>query len=484
MTVADVLRAVRARWLLFSLCCIVPIVAALAVSGTSKPVYRSTAELLVAAPDAANAQDAYQGALYAQEQAPSYAELANSPAVMSAVIADLHLAISPVDLAGQVSAESPPTSALIDVTAQASSAAAARDIANFTAAQLANQAEQLSGTKLSGHQQLSLTLIKPAALPAPTSKRQTDLILGLIVGLAIAFSAVILREKADGRLRTVQQAQTAAGCQLVTEVAGPHQRARVAGPRQRAEPDSWIGAPAAESFRRLCVQLAPLTAASGARRLAVTSIVPGAPGPAVAANLALALADGGATVALVDVDPLSDLAQYFGVDGSVDVSAVIDGVTPLHAAVQRYSERLLYLPVSAASPSQRHVVVSPTQLTELVALLRQQAHQVVVHVGPVLANARCAELCTVAETVILTAQKGKDRQAELRLAAEILRSANARLGAVVLANRRLSPMTSAFQVAGSVPEEPPRALANGRGHVTLGRVAPFDAPTTEVVRDQ
>lgn len=489
MTVADVLRAVRARWLLFSLCCIVPIVAALVVSGASKPVYRSTAELLVAAPGAASTQDAYQGALLAQQQAPSYAELATSPAVMSAVIADLHLAISPVDLASQVSAESPTNSALtnsalIDITAQASSAAAARDIANFTARQLANPAEQLTGTKLGGHQRLTLTLIKPAELPALTSKRKTDLLLGLIVGLAVAFSAVIIREKADGRLRTVQQAQTAGGCELVTEVAGPHQRARVAGLRQRAGSESRIGTPEAESFRRLCVQLAPMTAASGARRLAVTSIVPGAPGPAVAANIALALAEAGATVALVDVDPASDLAQYFGVDGSVDVTAVIDGVTPLHAAVQRYSERLLYLPVGAASPSQQHGAVSPTQLTELVALLRQQAHQVVVHVGPVLANARCAELCAVAETVILTAQKGKDRQAELRLAAEILRSANARLGAVVLANRRLSPMTSAFQVAGSVPEELPRALANGTGHVTLRRMAPFEDPPTEVVRDQ
>lgn len=480
MTVADVLRAVRARWLLFSFCCIVPIVAALAVSGTSKPVYRSTAQLLVAAPGAATAQDAYQGALFAQEQAPSYAELATSPAVMSAVIAALHLAISPVDLAGQVSAEAPPTSALIDITAQASSAAAARDIANFTALQLANQAEQLSGTKLSGHQKLSLTLINPAALPATTSKKKTDLVLGLIVGLAIAFSAVIIREKADARLRTIQQTQTAAGCQLVTEVVGPHQGARVAGPHQRAEPESRIGAPEAESFRRLGVQLAPLTAASGARRLAVTSIMPGAPGPAVAANIALALAEGGVTVALVDVDTSSDLGQYFGVDSSVDVAAVIDGGMPLHAAVQRYSERLLYLPVRAASP--RHVV-SPTQLTELVALLRQQAHQVVVHVGPVLANARCAELCAAAETVILTARKDKDRQAELRLATEILRSANASLGAVVLTTRRLSPMTSAFQVEGSVPEELPRALANGTGHVTLRRVAPFEAPRPEVVRD-
>jgi capsular polysaccharide biosynthesis protein len=475
MTVADVLRAVRARWPLFLLCCLVPVAAALAISGTSKPAYASTAELFVAAPGAANTPDAYQGALFAQQQAPSYAELATSPAVMSAVVADLRLATSPADLARQVSAVSPTNSVLIDVTAQASSAAAARSIANAAALQLATTAEHLSEPKLITRPQVKLTLVKPAVLSATlSSKRKTDLILGLIVGLAVAFSAVILREKADGRLRTVQQAQTAAGCRLVTEVAGPHQRA---GAKTR------IGTPAAESFRRLCVQLAPLMAASRTRSLAVTSLVPGDPGPAVAANVALALAEGGAIVALVDVDPRSGLARYFGVDGSVGVTAIIDGVKPLRAAAQRYNERLFILPTGAAPPSWRHVA-SLAQLTELVGLLGREADQVVVHVGPVLADARGAELCAAAQTVVLAARMGKDRQAELRLAAEILGSANVGLGAVVLANERLAPMTSAFQTAGPVPAGLPSASTNGAGPVTPGRGAPYHARPTTVVRDQ
>lgn len=474
MTVADVLRAVRARWALFVLSCLVPVAAALAISGTSKPVYLSTAELFVAAPGAASTQDAYQAGLLAQQQAPSYAELATSPAVMRTVAADLGLATSPADLAGQVSATSPTNSVLIDVTAQAGSAAGARSLANATALELAHTVAHLSQPKPGTRPQLALTLVKPAVLPAkPTSKKKTDLVLGLLVGLAVAFTAVILREKADGRLRTVQQAQAAAGCRLVTDVATPRRKSGFHPPADTA---------AAEPFRRLCVQLAPLTAARQARSLAVTSLVPGDPGPAVAANVALALAEGGATVALVDVDPRSVIAEFFNVDDSVGVGAIVHGAAPLRAAAHRYNEHLFILSAGAASPYSRHVT-RPAQLSELMSLLYREADQVVVHLGPVLADARCAELSATAQAVILAARKGRDRQAELRLAAEMLGSADARLGAVVLASGRLAPMTSAFQMADTPPAALPSASGNGSGQVTPGRTAPFHA-RIPAVRDQ
>lgn len=476
MTVADVLRAVRARWALFALCCLVPVAAALAVSGASKPVYMSTAELFVTAPGAASTQDAYQAGLLAQQQAPSYAELATSPAVMRAVAADLGLATSPADLAGQVSATAPTSSVLIDVTAQAGSAAGARDLANATARQLASTVAHLSQPKPSTRPQLTLTLVKPAELPAkPSSKKKTDLVLGFIVGLAIAFTAVILREKTDRRLRTAQQAQAAAACQLVTEVTRPR---RTAGLHAPADPA------AAEQFRRLCVQLAPLTAARRPRSLAVTSLVPDDPGPAVAANVALALAEGGATVALVDVDPRSEIAGLFDVDDTVGVTTVMNGVAPLRAAARRYSERLFILPAGITPPNSRPVAW-PAQLSKLVGLLYREADQVVVHLGPILADARCAELSAVAQAVVVAARRGKDRQAELRLGAEMLASADARLGAVVLASGRLTAMTSAFQTAGPLPPALPSASGNGNGsgRGAPGRTAPFHARVA-AARDQ
>ena len=220
MTVADVVRAIRARWLLFIVCCIVPIAAAaFAAARAPAPVYEATAGLFVEPTilfEGVNAyQDANSAAALAQQQAPSYASLVDSPAVLQAVIADLHLATTPSRLSRQVSATSPPNSVVIDITASGDSAAAARDIANDTAQRFVGLAEGISGSIL-GHvlapspvagppevgpsvvrPQFRLSLVKPALLPtAPGSSHKTsDLLLGLVIGLALGLTAVIVREK-------------------------------------------------------------------------------------------------------------------------------------------------------------------------------------------------------------------------------------------------------------------------------------------------
>src|ERR1700733_7317620 len=261
MTVADVLRAIRARWLLFTVCCIVPLAAAFAAGRASAPVYSATAGLFVAPTRLAVGVDAYQNAFsaaqLAEQQAPSLASVADSPVVLRAVIADLHLATTPSQLSGQVSATSPANSVVINITARAGSAAAARDIANDTARRFAGLAKTVSGPIL-GHVSarppvaegrsvvgppVRLTLVSPALLPtAPSSSHKTtDLVLGLVVGL----TAVIVREKTDRRVRTVGEARSSTGCSLVTSVGGTGGRAgsliRRAGlPIRTADPGSSV----------------------------------------------------------------------------------------------------------------------------------------------------------------------------------------------------------------------------------------------------
>src|SRR5262245_43156625 len=125
MTVADVVRAIRARWLLFIVCCIVPLATAFAVTRASAPVYSATAGLFVGPARAAMGQDAYQNAYsaaqLAQQETPSYASLVDSPAVLREVIADLHLATTPSQLSNQVSATSPPNSVVINIAARGGS---------------------------------------------------------------------------------------------------------------------------------------------------------------------------------------------------------------------------------------------------------------------------------------------------------------------------------------------------------------------------
>jgi len=469
MSVADVVRAIRARWLLFIVCCIVPVAAAaFVVARPPAPVYSATAGLFVEPTILFEGVDAYQSASsavqLAQQQAPAYASLVDSPAVLRAVIADLHLATTPSQLSRQVSATSPLNSVEINITASDHSAAAARDIANDTAQRLIGLAEGTSGS-IVGHvlapsvagrpevgpsvvrPQLRLSLVKPALLPtAPSSSHKTsDLLLGLVVGLALGLTAVILREKTDLRVRTVGDARSSTGCSFVTSVGDTGGRAvsllRRAGlPIRTTDP----GSSAAESFRRLRLRLARALSAHPAKSLAVTSLAPGDRGPAVAINLALVLAEAGSSVLLVDADARA-------------------GETLPESAFQQYHDNLRLLP--AGSLAEDGEQPSPAELAQLLDTWQGTSDYIVVHVGPILAHAVAAELSAAAHTVLLVVQRNEARQKDVRLATEMLSNANADLLGVVLAPAHLAVRRSEYRTGrpGSTPGL--AAASNGQGTV-------------------
>ncbi len=478
MTFADVLRAIRARELLFTVCFVIPLVLAAAVVLHSAPVYSATAGLFVGPTRAATGPDAYQSAFsaaqLAQQETPSYASLVDSPAVLRGVIADLHLATTPSQLSGQVSATSPANSVVINITAHAGSAAEARDIANHTALRFARLAERVTvavlGKELLGRPvpgpafvgpAVRLTLVTPAQLPtAPSSSHKTtNVVLGLVVGLAVGLTAVIVREKTDRRVRTVGDARSSTGCGFVTSVGRAGSLIHRAGlPFRTAD----RGLSAAESFRRLRLGLAPALNAHHAQSLAVTSLAPRDSGPAVAINLALVLAEAGSSVLLVDAEARAgQIARRFGIDSPLGLTTVISGQTPPEAAFQQYHENLRILP--AGPPAAGAEQPSPAQLAQLLDTWRGTSDYIVVHVGSVLVHAVAAELSAAAQAVLLVAQRDEARQEDLRLATEMMRNANADLLGVVLAPAHLAVQPSEYRTGrpGSAPAL--AAASNGRG---------------------
>jgi succinoglycan biosynthesis transport protein ExoP len=463
MTAADVVRAIRARWLLFAVCCIVPVAAAaFAAARAPAPVYSATAGLIVEPTTLVNGYpDAYSAAQLAQQQTPSYASLVNSPAVLRAVIADLHLATTVSQLSRQVSATSPLNSVIIHITASGDSPAAARDIANDTAQRFVGLAEGMVGLPL------RLSLVQPAPLPTASSSshKTSDLFLGLVVGLIVGLTVVILREKTDRRVRTVGEARSSTGCSFVTSVGDTGGRAgsliRRAGlPIHTADP----GPSAAESFRRLRLRLARALSAHPAKSLAVTSLAPGDRGPVVAINLALVLAEAGSSVLLVDADARAgQIISHFGMDSQLGLTTVIGEETLPESAFQQYHENLHLLP--AGSPAADGEQPSPAELAQLLDTWQGTSDYIVVHVGPVLAHAVAAELSAAAHTVLLVVQRDKARQKDLRLATEMLRNANADLLGVVLAPAHLAVRPSEYRTGrpGSTPGL--AAASNGQGTV-------------------
>ena len=170
MTVADVVRAIRARWLLFTVCCIVPIAAAaFAAAHASAPVYSATAELFVGPTEAGRGRECLPERLFGDRACPAADPIVciagRQPRCLAGGDRRLAPGDNPVPALRQVSATSPLNSVLIDITASGGSAAAARDIANDTALRFAGLAERVSGSLL-GHVLAGRSGVGPPVGPA------------------------------------------------------------------------------------------------------------------------------------------------------------------------------------------------------------------------------------------------------------------------------------------------------------------------------
>jgi capsular polysaccharide biosynthesis protein len=173
-------------------------VAALTITSEMPHSYTSEADLFVQATASANAGGVYDRALFAQNRVKSYVPLVTNPQVMAQVAASLRLNSAPDELARKITVTSPPDTVLLTIVVKASSASAARDIANETARQFISFATALEGAGGdAGSKAVQLRLTKPATLPgSPSSPRpRLNLALGLFLGLVVGLGVAALRER-------------------------------------------------------------------------------------------------------------------------------------------------------------------------------------------------------------------------------------------------------------------------------------------------
>lgn len=163
--------------------------------------------------------------------------------------------------------------------------------------------------------------------PAPMRSAVVGLLLGLLGGIGLAF----LRNTLDRTIRSEDEVERLLALPLLARLPMPERKFR------HDERLSMLDDPtdsAAEAVRILRTNLELANSDLGAQVLMVTSAGPGEGKSTTIANLAVALARGGRSVALVDLDlrqPL--LANLFGLDGRRGVTDVTRGAVPLAEAL-------------------------------------------------------------------------------------------------------------------------------------------------------
>ena len=451
MTLEDYLRILRRHWLgVVALTLLGVLIAGLATLVMPK-VYQADASGFVTA----QSQNSNDGAgmasvidSYSKSRAKSYVELAKNRAVADRVIDSLSLDTTSQDLVANISATVPQDTVTLRVTAKAPTAQAAQDLANAWIVALSEQIEELEGagqqaidpdTGESYITQAAVSLIpqETAVLPAsPVSPNaRLNLALGLLVGLALGVAYALVRNIMDKRIRSADTVERefdvpVIGTLPIDDVLRKSEGRLIATTSANAKnPHLRL----AEAHRELRTNIQFLNIDNPPKLIVMTSPVPQDGKSTVSANLALAIAESGKRVILVDADlRRPTVADTFGLTGTAGLTDVIVGKVKIVEALQRspLNSQLFVLPAGTLPPNPSELLGSQV-LYDLLHQLAEHA-TVILDAPPLLPVTDSAILAARNDGAVIVISAGKTHIEELEKALANIKKVNGKVLGVII----------------------------------------------------
>jgi capsular exopolysaccharide synthesis family protein len=203
-------------------------------------------------------------------------------------------------------------------------------------------------------------------------------------------------------------------------------------------------APAAEAYRSLATNLQFSSLDQPVRTVVVTSAAPGEGKSTTVANLAIALAEGGRRVIVVDADlRRPGLHALFGASNREGLTSALIGDQP-QLPLQDTAVPGVRILASGPLPPNPLEVLGSRRLDQVLALARSQADFVLVDTAPAAALADAWVLAPRLDGVLLVVSAGRTRRDLARRAKEQLERVNARILGVVLTGVRVDDRLYAY----------------------------------------
>jgi capsular exopolysaccharide synthesis family protein len=450
-------RIVRAHWqlIVFSVLVCTTFAVALALSAT--PIYAASSQLFVSNGNPSDLSERYAGSLFTQQRVVSYARIIDNPIVAGRLIRRLKLPYSIGQLQSEVEASVPPGTVLIDVTVKDRSPQRASAIANGIGDEFDRFANNLEKPRRGPGGGVNVSVTSPAEIPtAPVAPRKSlYVVLGVFAGFLLGLIAAVVSESFDRRVRTAEDAEAAVGAPVLGHVGSAS--------RLRREPGLVmldVASAAAEDYRRLRTNLGALGVGRGLRSFAVSSAVIGEGTTMVVANLAIAFAQAGHRVAVVDANLRTPgVARMLGSSSAVGLTNVLAEDLPLEVALQRVTGQLpLQVLGSGPIPPNPSELLGSKRFAGVLDELLEHVELIILGTPALLTASDAAILSRMTSGVLLVTRLGSTSTAELESGAHSLRTVDARvLGLVV--NRAPSPGFDVPAAAAerSAPGEPQTA---------------------------
>ncbi|WP_404386765.1 polysaccharide biosynthesis tyrosine autokinase [Knoellia locipacati] len=423
-------QILRRRWRIFAGVTLAVVAAAAALTLLATPQYTASTQFFVSTADSANSSQLAQGGTFTQQRVKSYSQLLKAPKLLDPVAAKAGLDDAVGALGGKISATTPPDTVLLDVTVTDANPTQARDIAQAIAEVFPTVVADLERVSPDADSPVKVTVLREPTVPtAPISPRPSrNLALGLVVGLLLGFGAAVLKQLLDTKLRTKEDVEAMTEAVVLGGI--PYDADAEKHPLI-IQADPLAGR--AEAFRALRTNLQFVDAANHPRVIVVTSSIAGEGKSSTTANLALAMAESGASVCVVEGDLRRPrLLAYLGLEGSVGLTDVLIGRYELDDVLQPFGAHSLTVLGAGATPPNPSELLGSTSMRNTLDELRRRFDYVLIDGAPVLPVTDSTVLTRLADGAIIVAGSGVVNKDQFEHALDTFETVNGTVLGVVL----------------------------------------------------
>ncbi|HEY0873590.1 MAG TPA: polysaccharide biosynthesis tyrosine autokinase [Vicinamibacterales bacterium] len=291
--------------------------------------------------------------------------------------------------------------------------------------------QQTKETGISGERRATnVRVVDPAEVPgSPISPNfRADLTFALVAGLVFAIGLAFGFEYLDNRIKTPQELKAHLGIPFLGMVPTVD-KSRTQDPLL----DGPVPPNFAEAFKSVRTNVLFSSAEEGLRSLVVTSAGPGEGKSLVASNLAVALAQAGQRVLLIDADMRRPrVHEIFGGDQEPGLSNVLSGNAKAPDAIRKSKTEGLWLLPAGLIPPNPAELLGSRRYTEFIASLSAHFDWVLLDTPPVMVVTDSSIVANQSSGVVFVVRADHTSRQAVRAAVEQLEAANAHLTGSVL----------------------------------------------------
>lgn len=437
MGLRDYARVARTYWKYIVAVTLVVTLLAMAWGAFRPRAYAAEASGIVLAVGSDNVSSLLAGDTLAKARAKNYKSLAESRLVADRVSESTGVNMSGNALLGSITVTVPRDTAEIRIKAESPDPNTAQRVANAWIVELGKQVQEREIAAAAAGQPATpatpgeqatpvtppLSLVPLDAAAVPTEPVTPGLwlmaVYGAVVGLLLAYSSALLRDRLDRRLRTANDVEQLFSVPVIgalpVDLRLTGEKKVLGGMSAAQAPGSRGQSPAfAEALRELRTNLTFLDVDNPPRIIVVTSSVSGEGKSTIASNLASAMAAGGEPVIVVDGDLRHpSIAKIFDVIPGIGITDILTGKAEVDDVLQQRSDLPnLSILGSGRIPPNPSELLSSHAMKQLIDSLSERGI-VIIDAPPLLPVTDAVLLAKIADGAIVVVKAGQTTKDQL-----------------------------------------------------------------------